>query len=155
MLAGESIHSGNEEADEQNEQRRRRRRKRKKTSVQDNGRDETPSKESSIGQSQAPGDEGECMSKNKKRKQKKKRHKEKLMAMGLMRRAAPLDFTYNKDKEEEDEEDNERRAAELYDFLRTTKEIYMSDCKCQPRVLHHELLHMHTPNGQIHVKYPK
>ncbi|KAG8013591.1 hypothetical protein GBF38_022042 [Nibea albiflora] len=52
--------------------------------------------------------------------------------MGLMPRAAALEFTYRKDGQEEEgegegEEDNKRRAAEVSDFLRTTKEIYMSD----------------------------
>lgn len=85
--------------------------------------------EPGTGQSQTHVDEaGEQMSKNKKRKLKKKRHKEKLLSMGLMPRAAALEFTYQKDVEEE-EEDNERRAAEVSDFLRTTMEIYMSDCK--------------------------
>lgn len=158
LLAGESIHSSNEEVVEENEAEEQRRRKRNKSSIQDPGKDETPTNESSTGPSGVPEDEGGCISKNKKRKQKKKRHKEKLMAMGLMRRAAPLDFTYTKDKEE----DNKRRATELSDFLRTTKEIYMSDCKYQPQsttclfgkqlrfALDHELLHMHTPNVQIH-----
>ncbi|KAI4804000.1 hypothetical protein KUCAC02_025645 [Chaenocephalus aceratus] len=83
--------------------------------------------EPGTGQSQTHVDEaGEQMSKNKKRKLKKKRHKEKLLSMGLMPRAAALEFTYQRDVEEE-EEDNERRAAEVSDFLRTTMEIYMSD----------------------------
>lgn len=90
-----------------------------------------PVSESSTGQSHKPVDEGgEHVSRNKKRKLKKKRHKEKLLSMGLMPRASALEFTYQKDGEvEEGKEDNERRATELSDFLRTTLEIYMSDCK--------------------------
>lgn len=138
LLADGSVHGSSEEVDEQNEAeeqssstRRRRRRKRKKASVQDPGKNETPLTESSTGQSQVTVDAGERISKNKKRKLKKKMRKEKLMSMGLMPKAAPLEFTYNKDKEEEEEEDNERRAAELLEFLKTTIEIYMSDCKWQ------------------------
>lgn len=86
--------------------------------------------ESSAGQGGTPADEGgERISRNKKRKLKKKRHKEKLLSRGLIPRAAALEFTYIKDVEQED--GNERRAAEVSDFLRTTMKSYMSDCKCQ------------------------
>lgn len=85
--------------------------------------------ESSTGQSGTPVDEGgEYVSKNKKRKLKKKRHKEKLHALGMMPRAAALEFTYQKDVEE-DNDDEERRAAEVSDFLRTIMKIYTLDCK--------------------------
>lgn len=122
--------------DEQNEaeqQSSRRRRKRKKASLQEPGKNESPLTESSTGQSQVTEDAGERISKNKKRKLKKKMRKEKLMSMGLVPKAAPLEFTYNKEKEEDS--DNERRADELLEFLKTTTEIYMSDCKCQLFVL--------------------
>ncbi|XP_017267565.1 glutamate-rich protein 1 isoform X2 [Kryptolebias marmoratus] len=125
--AGESVHGSKEEVDEQNEaeeqSRRRRRRKRKKAPLQEPGKDEAPVNESSPGQSQVPVDEGECISRNKKRKLKKKMRKKKLLSMGLVPRAAPLEFTYIK----EEEEDDERGAAELSEFLRTTAEICMSD----------------------------
>ncbi|XP_039993959.1 glutamate-rich protein 1 [Xiphias gladius] len=131
--AEESVHESNEELDQDKEQeeqkRKRRRRKRKKPTLhQDFGQDgAAPGNESSGGQSQTTVDEGgEHISRNKKRKLKKKRHKEKLLSMGVMPRAAALEFTYQKDGNEE-EEDNERRAAEMSDFLRTTLEIYMSD----------------------------
>lgn len=121
-----------DEEQEAEEQRRRRRRKRKKkgTICQDSGNDEaTPGSESCTGQSQTAVDEGaERISRNKKRKLKKKRHKQKLLSMGLMPRAAALEFTYQKDGEEEEgQEEDERRAAEVSDFLRTTMEMYLSD----------------------------
>lgn len=119
-----------DEEQEAEEQRRRRKRKKKKATVcQDSGNDEaTPGSESGTGQNQTAGDEGaERISRNKKRKLKKKRHKQKLLSMGLMPRAAALEFTYQKDGEEEEED--ERRAAEVSDFLRTTMEMYLSDCK--------------------------
>lgn len=123
-----------DEEQEAEEQRRRRRRKRKKkgTICQDCGNDEaTPGSESGTGQSQTAVDEGaERISRNKKRKLKKKRHKQKLLSMGLMPRAAALEFTYQKDGEEEEgQKEDERRAAEVSDFLRTTMEMYLSDCK--------------------------
>ncbi|XP_041810121.1 glutamate-rich protein 1 [Chelmon rostratus] len=131
--AEESAHDSSEELDqnkeeEEQQKRKSRRRKRKPPLHQDSRKDRAaPVRESSTGQSQTSVDEGgERMSRNKKRKLKKKRHKEKLLAMGLMPRAAALEFTYKNDGEEE-EEDNERRAAEVSDFLRTTMEIYMSD----------------------------
>ncbi|KAK5916548.1 hypothetical protein CgunFtcFv8_011521 [Champsocephalus gunnari] len=131
--AEESSHDSSEGLDqdkeeEQRRRRRKRRRKRKPTLQQDSGEGGAASvSEPGTGQSQTHVDEaGEQMSKNKKRKLKKKRHKEKLLSMGLMPRAAALEFTYQKDVEEE-EEDNERRAAEVSDFLRTTMEIYISD----------------------------
>ncbi|XP_044022618.1 glutamate-rich protein 1 isoform X2 [Siniperca chuatsi] len=124
----ESVHDSNEglDQDKEEEKRKWRRRKRKPTLHQDSGKDgAAPVSESSTGQSETLVDEGgERISRNKKRKLKKKRHKEKLLSMGLMPRAAALEFTYQKDGEEED---NERRAAEVSDFLRTTMEIYMSD----------------------------
>lgn len=118
-----------DEAQEAEEQRRRRRKRKKKATVcQDSGNDEaTLGSESGTGQNQTAGDEGaERISRNKKRKLKKKRHKQKLLSMGLMPRAAALEFTYQKDGEEEEDE---RRAAEVSDFLRTTMEMYLSDCK--------------------------
>ncbi|XP_010768657.1 glutamate-rich protein 1 [Notothenia coriiceps] len=130
--AEESSHDSSEELDQDKEEeqrrRRKRRRKRKPTLHQDSGESGAASvSEPSTGQIQTHVDEaGEQMSKNKKRKLKKKRHKKKLLSMGLMPRAAALEFTYQKNVEEE-EEDNERRAAEVSDFLRTTMEIYMSD----------------------------
>lgn len=116
-----------EEQEAEEQRRRRRKRKKKATVCQDSGNDEaTPGSESGTGQNQTAGDEGaERISRNKKRKLKKKRHKQKLLSMGLMPRAAALEFTYQKDGEEEDE----RRAAEVSDFLRTTMEMYLSDCK--------------------------
>ncbi|XP_070777064.1 glutamate-rich protein 1 [Enoplosus armatus] len=129
--AEESVHDSNEERDQDKEveeqKRKRRRRKRKPTLHPDSGKDgAAPVSDCSTGQSQTPVDDGgERISRNKKRKLKKKRHKEKLLSMGLMPRATALEFTYQKDEEEE--EDNERRAAEVSDFLRTTMEIYMSD----------------------------
>lgn len=130
----ESVDDGDEELDqdkeEEEQKRKRRRRKRKSTLQQGSGKDgAAPVSESSAGRSQTPVDEGgERISKNKKRKLKKKRHKEKLLSMGLVPRATALEFTYKKDGEDDD--DNERRAAEVSDFLRTTMKIYMSDCKC-------------------------
>ena len=130
-----SAHESSEELEEEKEaeeqKRRRRRRKRKPAALQDSGQDGTAqANESKPSQGQGSVDEGgEHLSRNKKRKLKKKRHKEKLLSMGLMPRAAALEFTYKKDEEEGEEEDNKRRAAELSDFLRTTAEIYMSDCK--------------------------
>ncbi|XP_040916816.1 glutamate-rich protein 1 isoform X2 [Toxotes jaculatrix] len=130
--AEESDRESNEELDQDKDQdkqtRKRRRRKRKPALDQDSGKDgAAPGSESSAGQSQTAVDGGaEHISRNKRRKLKKKRHKEKLLSMGVMHRATALEFTYQKDGEEE-EEDNERRAAEVSDFLRTTLEIYMSD----------------------------
>lgn len=117
-----------EEQEAEEQRRRRRKRKKKATVCQDSGNDEaTPGSESGTGQNQTAGDEGaERISRNKKRKLKKKRHKQKLLSMGLMPRAAALEFTYQKDGEEEEDE---RRAAEVSDFLRTTMEMYLSDCK--------------------------
>jgi len=128
------VRDGDEELlqgkEEEEQTRKRKRRKRKPARHQDSGKD------GAAEVSRAPVDEGgERISKNKKRKMKKKRHKEKLLAMGLMPRATALEFTYRKDGEEEEEEEeeeednNKRRAAEVSDFLRTTMEIYMSDCK--------------------------
>ncbi|XP_026177742.1 glutamate-rich protein 1 isoform X2 [Mastacembelus armatus] len=131
--AEESVHDGDklDQDKEEEEQKQKRKRWKRKTNLhQDPGQGEAATLcESSTCQSHTPEDEeGVHMSRNKKRKLKKKRHKEKLHSMGLMPRAAPLEFTYQKDgKAEEGEEDNERRAAELLDFLRTTMEIYMSD----------------------------
>ncbi|XP_059209619.1 glutamate-rich protein 1 [Centropristis striata] len=133
--AEERVPDSNEELDQEEEEqtRKRRRRKRKPNLHKDSGKDgEVPVNESGTGQSQTPVDEGgEHISKNKKRKLKKKRHKEKLLSMGLMPRATALEFTYRKDEEdvdeEDEEEDNQRRAAELSAFLRTTLDIYMSD----------------------------
>ncbi|XP_038584946.1 glutamate-rich protein 1 isoform X2 [Micropterus salmoides] len=128
--AEESVHDGNEaldrdEEEEEEKRKRRRKRKRKPTLHYDYGKDvAAPVSEPSTGQT--PVDEGgERISRNKKRKLKKKRHKEKLLSMGLMPRATALEFTYQKDGDEE--EDDERRAAEVSDFLSTTMEIYMSD----------------------------
>lgn len=127
--AEESVHESNEDLDQDKEaeeqKRRRRRRKRKPNFHENSGKDGAPTmSETCIGQGQTPVDEGgERISRNKKRKLKKKRHKEKLLSMGLMPQASALEFTYQKDGEEEDE----RRAAEVSDFLRTTMEIYMSD----------------------------
>ncbi|XP_072222247.1 uncharacterized protein erich1 [Leuresthes tenuis] len=131
--AEESVHESNEELEKEvEEQKRRRRRKRKPAPARDSGKHGAALSESSTGQSRVPVDEeSERLSKNKRRKLKKKRHKEKMMSMGLLPRAAALEFTYHKDgeekEEEEEEEYNERRVAELSDFLRTTTEIYMSD----------------------------
>lgn len=132
----ESVHDSSEELDqdkeEEDQHRKRRRRKRKPALHQDSGKNSgaVPVIEPSTSQSLTPVDEGgERISRNKKRKLKKKRHKEKLLSMGLVPRAAALEFTYQRDGEEDEEEDNERRSAELSDFLRTTMEIYMSDCK--------------------------
>lgn len=134
--AEESDHDGDEDTcqdkEEEDHKRKRRKRKRKPDLHEDTGNDgAAPASESSTVKSQTSADEGgERISKNKKRKLKKKRHKEKLLSMGLMPRATALEFTYQKDGEEEVE--NERRAAEVSDFLRTTMEIYMSDCKRPP-----------------------
>lgn len=136
MSTSESAHVTNEELDqdkEAEEQRRRRKRRNRKPALhQESGRDgAAPASESSTGQSPTPVDEGaEHISRNKKRKLKKKRHKEKLRLMGLTPKAAALEFTYLKDGgEEEEEEDIERKAAEVAEFIRTTTEIYLSDCK--------------------------
>lgn len=72
----------------------------------------------------------ECLSKNKRRKMKKKRHKEKLLALGIMPRSMALEFTYKQgEKEEEEEEGDENKVEEVLDFLRSTRDLYMSDCK--------------------------
>ncbi|KAM7376536.1 hypothetical protein PAMP_006263 [Pampus punctatissimus] len=131
--AEESIHESAEDLDQDKEaeeqKRRRRRRKRKPALHEDSGKDgAAPMSETCRGQGQTPVEqEVERISRNKKRKLKKKRHKEKLLSMGLMPRASALEFTYQKDEEEEKEVDDERRAAEVSDFLRTTMEIYMTD----------------------------
>lgn len=130
----ESVQDSNEEQDQdEDEQKRKRRRRKKKTArhFQVCGKDgAAPVSESSTGRSPTPVDEGrERISKNKKRKLKKKRHKEKLLSSGLMPRATALEFTYKRDVEENDEEE-ERRAAEVSDFLKETMKSYMSDCKC-------------------------
>lgn len=135
LLPTEILNESNEELNqdkEEDQKRKKRRRKRKCTLHQDSVQDgAAPVSECSTGQSHRPVDEGgERVSRNKKRKLKKKRHKEKLLFMGLMPRASALEFTYQKDGEvEEGNEDNERKATEVSDFLRTTLEIYMSDCK--------------------------
>ncbi|XP_026209539.1 glutamate-rich protein 1 [Anabas testudineus] len=124
----------NHDKEDEVQKRKKRRRKRKSTHFQDSVQDgAVPMTESSTGQSHTAVNEGgEHISRNKKRKLKKKRHKEKLLSMGLMPRASALEFTYKKDGEvEEGEEDNEKRAAEVSDFLRTTLEIYMSDSSVQ------------------------
>ncbi|KAM6912280.1 uncharacterized protein erich1 [Xenentodon cancila] len=128
--AEESNEEPAEEREAEEQKRRRRRRKRKPAALQDSGKDGAAlASESMTSQSQVSVDGGgERVSRNKKRKLKKKRHKEKLLSMGLMPRAAALEFTYQKDGvEREEEEEERRRAAELAEFLRTTKEIYMSD----------------------------
>lgn len=134
----ESVHESNEELNQDKQEedevqkRKRRRRKRKSTLHQDSVQDGAgPISESSTAQNHTPVYEGgERISRNKKRKLKKKRHKEKLLSMRLMPRASALEFTYQKDGEvDKGKEDNERRAAEVSDFLRTTLEICMSDCK--------------------------
>lgn len=139
LLTEESVHRSNEEEDEEKEaedQKRRRRRKKKKPGPsQDSGKDGPPVSDGS-GQSQVAVDKGsEHISRNKKRKLKKKRHKEKLLSLGLMPRAAALEFTYSRDEEEK--EDSQRKAAEVSEFLKTTLEIYSSDCEywhlhCKP-----------------------
>lgn len=132
LLTEESVHGSSEVEEKQKEaQKRRRRIKRKPTHPLDSGKDGAPLSDGS-GQSQVPVDErGESISKNKKRKLKKKRHKEKLLSLGLMPRSAALEFIYSKDEEEgmKEEEDSKRKAAEVSEFLRTTLEIYLSDCK--------------------------
>ncbi|KAG7226232.1 hypothetical protein INR49_002982 [Caranx melampygus] len=133
--AEESIHESTEDPDQdevqEEQKRKRRRRKRKQTLHQDTGQGGAAAGgESSTGQGQKAGPEGEeHMSRNKRRKLKKKRHKEKLLSMGVVPRAAALEFTYQKEGEEEEEEevDDERRAAEVSEFLRTTLEMYISD----------------------------
>lgn len=139
MLPAEHDGAGEVKPDE--ERRRRRRRKRKTPLPPQSGeggavRVGEPDEEAS----ETPANDGqECMSKNKKRKLKKKRHKDKLRSMGLIPRAAALEFTYRKDGEEEEgeEEDDidERRASEVSDFLRTTMELYASECKYATRHL--------------------
>ena len=124
--------SGSDHEQEEAHKRKRKRKKKKQSLHQGSGNDGAAPE--SEGQSRTALDEGgERISRNKKRKLKKKRHKDKLLSMGLMPRAAALEFTYRKDVEEaekeEEEEDNETRAAEVSDFLRTTIEIYKSDCK--------------------------
>lgn len=120
FLIEEHVHESDEE------QRRRRRRKTKASLHQDSGNDEAaPGSESSTAQTVREG--AERISRNKKRKLKKKRHKEKLLSMGLMPRATALDFTYRSAGEE-----GTRRAAEVSDFLRTTMETFLSDCKSGP-----------------------
>ncbi|XP_034714037.1 glutamate-rich protein 1 isoform X1 [Etheostoma cragini] len=122
--AEERVHDSNEELDQDKEEveyrRKRRRRKRKLTLHQDSGKDGAAPVNNTVDEG------GEGINRNKKRKLKKKRHKEKLLSMGLIPQAAALEFTYRKDEGGE-EEDNERRVAEVSDFLRTTMEIYMSD----------------------------
>ena len=116
--------SNEESVQEEEEEQKRKRRRRKKKS---NGA--APVNESSTGPSETPLDKGgEYISKNKKRKLKKKRHKEKLHSLGMMPRAAALEFTYQKEVEE-DSDDEEKRAAEVSDFLRTTMKMYNLDCK--------------------------
>ncbi|XP_054894413.1 glutamate-rich protein 1 [Poeciliopsis prolifica] len=128
--AEESVHRNNEKEDEEKEmedqKRKKRKRKKKKPGPsQDSWKDGPPVSDGS-GQSQVAVDRGsEHISRNKKRKLKKKRHKEKLLSFGLMTRAAALEFTYSRDAEEE--EDNQRKAAEVSEFLKTTLEIYLSD----------------------------
>ncbi|KAM9842650.1 uncharacterized protein erich1 [Aulostomus maculatus] len=121
-----------EEAEEQKRRKRRRKRKMKRTSHGDSGENGTVAlRESSSGQSGAHVDEGrERISSNKKRKLKKKRHKEKLLSMGVRARASALEFTYQRDGDE-------RRAAEVSDFLRTTMDIYVSDSSMQAEKLAH------------------
>ncbi|XP_053365223.1 glutamate-rich protein 1 isoform X1 [Clarias gariepinus] len=73
----------------------------------------------------------ECLSKNKRRKMKKKRHKEKLLALGIMPRSMALEFTYKQgEKEEEEEEGDENKVEEVLDFLRSTRDLYVSDRSC-------------------------
>lgn len=126
----EQCASGSDQEGEEEHKRKRRRKKKKPPLHQGCGNDGAAPE--SEGQSGTAVDEGgERISRNKKRKLKKKRHKDKLLSMGLMPRAAALEFTYKKDVEEaeKEEEDNKTRAAEVSDFLRTTMEIYKSDCK--------------------------
>ncbi|XP_029973587.1 glutamate-rich protein 1 isoform X5 [Salarias fasciatus] len=124
--AEEKVQEHSEDSDEETEEeeeprkRRRRKKKRRPSPGPDCGKDGEASG------SRAPADEGgEPMSRNKKRKLKKKRHKEKLLSMGLIPRAAAVEFTYQRDEEET--EDEERKAAEVSEFLRTTMETYVSD----------------------------
>lgn len=136
----QNIHESSEELNqdkEDDQRRKKRRRKRKCTLHQDSVKDgAAPESESSTGQGHKPDDEGgEHVSRNKKRKLKKKRHKERLLSMGLMPRAAALEFTFTKDGEvEEGKEGDERRATDVSDFLRTTLQIYMSDCKYEAEI---------------------
>lgn len=138
--ADESSHESSEKPDQEKEEeeqkRRKRRRKRKAVILENSVKDgSAPLSDSSTGQSQILVDQGrERLSRNKKRKLKKKRHKEKLLSMGLMPQAVALEFTYHRDGDEE--EDDERKAAEVSQFLRTTMEIYMSDSSLNVDKLH-------------------
>ncbi|XP_029973584.1 uncharacterized protein erich1 isoform X2 [Salarias fasciatus] len=134
--AEEKVQEHSEDSDEETEEeeeprkRRRRKKKRRPSPGPDCGKDGEASG------SRAPADEGgEPMSRNKKRKLKKKRHKEKLLSMGLIPRAAAVEFTYQRDEEET--EDEERKAAEVSEFLRTTMETYVSDCRIFSRCFQH------------------
>lgn len=119
------------EQDGEKEQTSRRRKRRKKRPAlrpdcKKDGAD--PDSQPSVALAQAPTHEGgEGVSKNKKRKLKKKRRKEKLLSMGLMPQAAAVEFTYRKADEGSDESGS--GVAEVLDFLRSTMELYMSDCK--------------------------
>ncbi|KAG7510498.1 hypothetical protein JOB18_023272 [Solea senegalensis] len=118
-----SVHDVNEELKQDEALKRNGRRWKRKPSGQGGA---PGGSESGAGQNptEAVVEAGEHVSRNKKRKLKKKRHKEKLISMGVMPRAAALVFTYEKAGEEEEEE---KRAAEVSDFLRTTLETYVSD----------------------------
>ncbi|XP_056152387.1 glutamate-rich protein 1 isoform X2 [Lampris incognitus] len=132
----ESGHENSGESTEVDEKRRRRKRKKRKPTsnerpVQDvapqvSGSSTAPA---STSQNHNPaGEGGEGLTRNKRRKLKKKRHKEKLLSLGLVPRAAALEFTYQREGGKGEEEMEEKRAAEVSEFLRTTMEIYLSDC---------------------------
>ncbi|XP_034015622.1 glutamate-rich protein 1 isoform X2 [Thalassophryne amazonica] len=111
------VHNNSEELDQEEEAEKLRRRwkRRRKFTLREDGAASVI--ESSKCQNQAEG--GERISRNKRRKMKKKRHKEKLFAMGVLPRAAALEFTYQRNEE--------KRAAEVSNFLKATMEIYKSD----------------------------
>ncbi|KAM3594985.1 uncharacterized protein V6R79_016476 [Siganus canaliculatus] len=129
--AEESVPDEEPEQDKEVGQKRKRR-KRKPALHTDSEKDGASHvRESSVGQSQTPEDDGgESISRNKKRKLKKKRHKEKLISMGLVPRATALEFTYKREEEEVDE----LALTELSHFLRTTMETYMSDSSCAEKL---------------------
>ncbi|XP_077587261.1 uncharacterized protein erich1 isoform X2 [Stigmatopora nigra] len=131
----DDIQQCTEEIDQ--ERKRRRKRRKRKLNLQGEKDEKTKTTDSSIVQNEMQTDEVH-ISRNKKRKLKKKRHKEKMLSLGLVPRASALEFTYRKENnEEEDDEEEEdgRKAAQVAEFLRTTMEVYKSDC-----LLHKEKL---------------
>ncbi|XP_046712452.1 glutamate-rich protein 1 isoform X2 [Silurus meridionalis] len=131
-LPGSEEHSATED-DQQAIKRRKRRRKRKAATPSGGNAHNVAADDDDEAKDAEEGNKGntegsECLSKNKRRKMKKKRHKERLLALGLVPRSTALEFTYKQSEEKEVEDEvEEKEVEEVLDFLRSTRDLYLSD----------------------------